>query len=80
MAERQALNRSVSRKFFSCASTESHSTISTNRFGVSMPRVIRTERQPSVLVSCSRAPRYAASNPSASVTSMIATSRTMGRS
>ena len=43
---RQRPNRSLARKLRSCASTESHSTSSTNRLGDSTPRVIRIERQP----------------------------------
>jgi hypothetical protein len=51
MAARQVVNRSVSRKFCSCASTASHSTSNTKRDGDSIPRVIRTERQPGVATS-----------------------------
>jgi hypothetical protein len=46
ISARHRAKRSVARKFWSCASTESHSTSSTKRSGVSMPLVIRTERQP----------------------------------
>ena len=55
ISERQVVNRSVARKFSSCAATESHSTSSTNRLGDSMPRVIRTVRQPGVSASTERA-------------------------
>ena len=76
---RHWVKRSVWRKFDSCASTESHSTSSTNRDGVSTPWVIRTDRQPGVSARISRARgtrrRSRASDPASTL--MSATSSTM---
>src|SRR5690606_18697190 len=76
---RQAGKRSDARKFSRCASTESHSTSSTNWEGDSTPRVIRTDRHPGVAATRSRALAYAWRNASScpGTTSIRATSSTM---